>query len=131
MLKLLVTALLILALQGGCAESTIDSPSPASNPPILNGVDRVKQQLPSNLGPRAKREFLRALPNQTILCTAELAANANPERLEPELSTLDATISSWDETTRLLVLELPAARLVDLAALDGVVYVELAQRYSF
>ena len=114
----------------GCTVEITGEPSTVNYPESVHRGESMKLQLPRNLGSRAKREVLRSSAGQIVLCVAELAPNTTPTTLDIELQSLEVTVRSWNATTRLLTVELPAARLVDLAALNGVVYVELAQQYT-
>jgi hypothetical protein len=90
----------------------------------------MKIRLPKNLGPRAKREALLGLEGQMVLCEVELASSASRSALDANLQSLGVEVRSWNESARLLTIALPATKLIDLAALDKVVYVEVAQPYT-
>ncbi len=130
--NLVCSIYIFLAAQAsyGCTAEIAGGPLTVNNPESIHRGESVKLQLPRNLGSRAKREVLRSSEGQIVLCVAELAPNTTPKALELELQALEVKVRSWSATTRLLTVELPAARLVDLAALNGVVYVDLAQQYT-
>ncbi len=90
----------------------------------------VKFRLPRNLGPRAKHQLICNSAKQNVLCTVEIASNLTPTAIKEDLNALEVTIRYWSSTTHLLTVELPANRLLDLAVLKDIIFVELAQQYT-
>ncbi|MDJ0608845.1 MAG: hypothetical protein QNJ67_07690 [Kiloniellales bacterium] len=90
----------------------------------------IKTRLPRNLGPRVKRELLTAPADSTLICAAELSPKVSGEQLEAKMVEFGGKVRSHSADARLITIEIPAARLRDLAAMQGVVYVELAQTYT-
>ena len=90
----------------------------------------MKRQLPRSLGPKAKRLVIRETPGEVAYCLVELAPNADSGTVTTKLGELNAEIRTWNKTSRLLTVRIPAANLPKLAELDQVVYAEIAERYT-
>jgi|GEM_PF-4577230 len=89
----------------------------------------MKQRLPRSLGPKAKRFILKEAPDAVASCMVEFAPNAERNAVDTKLKQLNGKIRSWDASSRIMTVEIPAAKLPELANLDLIVYVELAARY--
>lgn len=90
----------------------------------------MQQRLPSNLSPKAKKLLLTADEQQHVRVLLQLAPTADTDSVASRIAEIDGTIDSWMHDTGLLSLDVPAARLGDLAGIDGVVYVETAEVYG-
>lgn len=86
--------------------------------------------LPSNLSPRAKKRLLLAGEDEVDRALVEVAPTANVASLRRWVYDVGGTVRSWTVETRLMGIELPARRFGDLAALDGVDYVEVGGKYA-
>jgi hypothetical protein len=88
-----------------------------------------KRALPQNLSPKARKRLLTAGAGDVSRALVQVAPTADPAELGRQVTALGGTVHSWLDETSLLSLELPTSRLVELAALDGVVYVETGEPY--
>lgn len=90
----------------------------------------MQHRLPSNLSPRAKRLLLTADEQQHVRALVQIAPTADARELEHRIAELGGSIDSWMPDTSLISLDVPAARLGELAGIDGVVYVETGEAYG-
>jgi hypothetical protein len=89
----------------------------------------MPERLPRNLSPRAKKQLLTSDAGAVVRVMAEVGPSADQTRIRDEVAHLGGVVRSWSGESRLLVLEIPAAGLAELARLSGVVYVESAEPY--
>jgi hypothetical protein len=87
-------------------------------------------RLPGNLSPRAKKRLLMAGEDEVDRALVEVAPTANIAKLRRWVHEAGGTVRSWTDETRLMSIELPARRFGDLAALDGVDYVEVGGKFA-
>ena len=90
----------------------------------------MKARLSSRLSPGAKKQLLGAAEGDRFHGLLQVAPTANLPVLRRELAAVGATIQSWMEEARLMSVDVPAARLAEVADLQGVTYVEAGTRYS-
>ncbi len=82
------------------------------------------------ISPQGKKQLLRAAPGDSTTALVELVPGASPESLADELERLGAEQISWSVETRLLTVQIEAAKLDELAALTAVTYVQVGGRFS-
>lgn len=88
-----------------------------------------KRALPQNLSPKARKRLLTAAAGEVSRALVQVAPTADPAELGRQVAELGGTVHAWLDETSLLSLELPTSRLVELAGLDGVAYVETGEPY--
>jgi hypothetical protein len=74
--------------------------------------------------------LLTADEQQQVRALVQIAPTADPRELEHRIAELGGSIDSWMPDTSLVSLDVPAARLGELASIDGVVYVETGEAYG-
>ena len=91
----------------------------------------MKHRLSKHLSPSAKKAVLRHREGERVKAQIELARNVDLDALQNVLLHLGASEVRWHEQTHLLVVEVAAESLEEVAELEEVGYVELAERYGF
>jgi hypothetical protein len=89
----------------------------------------MPERLPRKLGPKARKWLMTADAGDVVRAMAEVGPAADPAELRDGVTALGGVVRSWSPESRLLVVEIPAAGLAELAGLAGVVSVETAERY--
>jgi hypothetical protein len=92
--------------------------------------DHMALRLPNNLSPRARKRLLMARVGEVDRALIQVAPTANLDKLQRWVHEAGGTVRSWSDETRLMSVDLPAYRFGDLAAFDGVDYVEVGGRYG-
>lgn len=92
-------------------------------------AEPMAQKLSSKLSPKAKKAVLMGAGG-AVVGLVQMAPNAERADLEREVHALGGSVESWTAEAGLAAIEIPTARLNELAELDGVVYVEIGERYQ-
>jgi hypothetical protein len=105
----------------------------AGAPPTRAGettrIAPMSQKLSSKLSPQAKKAVMLG-SNQPVVALMQMAPSADRVATEHALQALDADLRSWSDTTGVATIALPADNLDRLADLEGVVYIEIGERYQ-
>lgn len=89
----------------------------------------MAQNLSSKLSPKAKKAVLLGA-EEPVVCLVQLGPAAERADLERNVRALGGSVQSWNAETDLAAIEISTSRLSELAELDGVVYVEVGERYQ-
>ena len=89
----------------------------------------MKARLSKRLSPRAKKLVLLEDERARIRALVQVAPSTSPETFRAALEEQGAEVSSWNEETRLLAVELEVGQLNELADHEGVVYIDTATDY--
>jgi hypothetical protein len=90
----------------------------------------MTHRLPKKLSPKAKKLVLMAEQGHKTNCLVNVSASSQRAKLGTALQTLGAEVSTWNNETNLISLTIPDERLVELATLNGILYVDVGERYS-
>jgi hypothetical protein len=105
-----------------------DSPLPAAAGEH-QGDEPTRHRLSKRLSPQAKKAVLTSPPEALVLVMAEIGSVTQLAAVRRELARLAAVERSWSAESRLLTLETRVGDLAALAAVAGVVHVDLAAAY--
>jgi hypothetical protein len=89
----------------------------------------MSQKLSNKLSPQAKKAVMLG-SDQLVVALVQMAPAADRVATERSLQALQAALRSWSNTTGIATVELRADKLDRLADLEGVVYIEIGERYQ-
>lgn len=92
-------------------------------------AEPMAQRLSSKLSPKAKKAVLMD-SGGAVVGLVQMAPSTERADLEQEVRRLGGNVESWIADTGLAAIKIPTAQLNELAELDGVVYVEIGERYQ-
>jgi hypothetical protein len=92
-------------------------------------VTPMSQKLSNKLSPQAKKAVMLG-SDQLVVALVQMAPAADRVGTVHSLQALQAVLRSWSNATGIATVELRADKLDRLADLEGVVYIEIGERYQ-
>jgi hypothetical protein len=89
----------------------------------------MERQASPRLGPRAKRIFLRATPEDSVSALVEVAPSIDQNAFRDKLAAWGGSVRRWPDRSGTVTVALKAEYLSQLADLAGVVFVEAGEAY--
>ena len=81
--------------------------------------------------PKMRKALIGGNGNASVNGLVEISPAADKVVLRQQLEKAGARIEAWSEQGRTVSITIPAGRLLELDALDDVVYVETSGRYGY
>jgi hypothetical protein len=86
--------------------------------------------LSAKLSPRLRKAILQRPTDRLIRGLVEISPSADSVALRQNLQSAGAEICSWSAGAHVLTIAIPASRLVELDAVDDVIYVEADDKFT-
>ncbi len=90
----------------------------------------MEKRLSKRLGPSAKKIALRSEDHEPVSALINFSPSINRESFEHGVRGFGGVVCAWMPETNLATVEVTADHLSEVADLDGVVQVEVRQRYQ-
>lgn len=85
----------------------------------------------SKFSPQLRKALLTARHGESVRGLAEISPLADRAVLARKLEACGADVESWSEQGRMVGISIPVDRASELDAIDDVIYVEAAGRYTY